>query len=102
MHALFFLSFFVLFLSHTSFVGLRDPRILLLEVYTHLVHTFICLIRNSFISSWIPTKFVSVLLLCMLYHTNNFQHKANTSIYLRGTFALLVDNFHYLDPLQII
>ena len=61
--------------------------------------TYAYLPYNSLISSWIPTKFVSVLLLCMVYHTNNFQHKANTSIYLRGTLTLLVDNFHNLDPL---
>ena len=60
--------------------------------------TYTYLLYNSLISSWIPTKFVSVLLLCMLYNTNNFQHKENTSIYLRGTFTLLVDSFHNLDP----
>ena len=30
---------------------------------------------------------------------NNFQHKANTSMYLRGTFTLYVDSFHNSDPL---
>ena len=64
--------------------------------------TYTYLPCNSLISSWIPTKFVSVLLLCMLYHTNNFQHKANSLIYLRGTFTLLVNSFRNLDPLRII
>ena len=28
------------------------------------------------------------------------QHKANTSMYLRGTFTLHVDSLHNLDPLS--
>ena len=65
----------------------------------HSFSTYTCLSNNSLISAWISTKFVSTLLLCMLYQTNNFQHKANTSMYLRGTFTLYVDSFHNSDPL---
>ena len=64
----------------------------------HSFSTYNCLSNNSLISAWISTKFVSTLLLCMLYQTNNFQHKANTSMYLRGTFTLYVDSFHNSDP----
>ena len=65
----------------------------------HSFSTYTCLSNNLLISAWISTKFVSTLLLCMLYQTNNFQHKANTSMCLSDTFTLHVDRFHNLDPL---
>ena len=52
-----------------SFVGLREPR----DKYS--ICTFTCLSNNSLISSWISTKFTSILLLCMFYLCNNFQAK---------------------------
>ena len=83
--------FLCLFHFHrTLFVGLRDPRNLYLK---HSFSTYTCLSNNSLISAWISTKFVSTLLLCMLYKTNNFQYKAITLIYLRDTFTLHADSF---------
>ena len=98
----FFLSTFFHF-HCTLFVRLRDPwrgsRNLYLK---HSFSTYTCLSNNSLISAWISTKFVSTLLLCMLYKTNNFQHKASTLIHLRDTFTLHADSFHNLDPLNMI
>ena len=90
-----FLCFFVLFSLHL-FRGLaRESRNLYLK---HSFSTYTCLCNNSLISAWISTKFVSTFLLCMLYQTNNFQHKANTSMYLRDTFTLHDDSFHNSGP----
>ena len=80
--------FFLLFSLHT-FVGLCDPRRESRNLYLkHSFSTYTCLSNNSLISAWISIKFVSTFLLCMLYQSNNFQHKANTLMYLRGTFTL--------------
>ena len=76
---------FFIFITHLV-VGLRDS-------------TYTCLPLNFLM---IPTKFLSVLLLCMPYQTNNFQHEASTSVCLISTFILHVDSFHNLDHLQII
>ena len=95
-------SFFVFFFyfHHTLFMGLRDPHRESQNLYLeHSFSTYTCLSNNSLISAWISTKFVSTLLLCMLYQTNNFQHKASTSMYLRDTFTLHVDSFYNSDPL---
>ena len=101
-HDTYFSRHFFLYFHRTLFVGLHDPAVNP-GIYiwdTPLVHTY--LFNNSLISAWISTKFVSTLLLCMLYQTNNFQHKPNTSMYLRDTFTLHVCSFHNSDPLQII
>ena len=74
-------SFFsFLFYFHcTLFMGFRDPHRESRNLYLkHSFSTYTCLSNNSLISAWISTKFVSKLLLCMLYQTNNFQYKANT------------------------
>ena len=72
-------------LNTASYYPLGDPRIFYLK-YSFSVYT--CLPKNSLISEQISTKFVSAFLLCMLYHTNNFQHKASSSMNLRGTFTV--------------
>ena len=85
------------------FFDLRDPRRESRNLYLkHSFSTYTCLSNNSLVSAWISTKFVSTLLLCMLYKTNNFQHKAITLIYLRDTFTLHADSFYNLDPLKMI
>ena len=65
--------FFLLFSCHT-FRGLalypwHESRNLYLK---HSFSTYTCLSDNSLISAWISTNFVSTLLLCKLYQTNNF------------------------------
>ena len=76
-----FISFFIsfIFIAHFSWACMS----LCVSRNFYLKHSF-C--NNSLISSWISSKFVSALLLCMLYQTNNFQHTANISMYLRDTF----------------
>ena len=70
----FFLGF--IFISHFSWACVT-----LCAFQNHyLRYSISCLPYNSLISSWIQAKYLSVLLLCMLYQTINFQHKANISI----------------------
>ena len=92
--------FFCFIFIAPFFVGLRDPGNYYLKY--SFMHTLICLITPSFLHGFQPNLYQYFSYVRMLYHTNNFQYKANTSIYLRGTFTLLVDNFHNLDPLRII
>ena len=76
----FSLSTFI-FIAHFSWACVtsqRESRNLYLK---HSFSTYSCLSNNLLISAWISTKFVSTLLLCMLYQINNFQHKASTLIY---------------------
>ena len=97
-HRFLFLSFFYFlsFSSHTFRALAREFRNFYLK---HSFSAYTCLSNNSLISAWISTKFLSTLLLCMLYQIKNFQHKGNTSMYLRDTFTLHVDSFHNSDPL---
>ena len=82
------------YFHHILFMGLRDPKYESWNLYLkHSFNTYICLSNNSLISAWTSTKFVSTL---MLYQTNNFQHKPNTSMYLRDIITLYVDRFHTL------
>ena len=72
----FFLSFF---LHRTLFSGacgsFREP----LKFFSNSpFYTFTCLSNNSLISSWISAKFVSALLLCMLYLSYYYQSEVNT------------------------
>ena len=90
-----FFFYFLSFSSHTFRALAREFRNFYLK---HSFSAYTCLSNNSLISAWISTKFLSTLLLYMLYQTNNFQHKANTSMYLRDTFTLHVDSFHNSDP----
>ena len=92
-----FLSFF--YFHRTLFVTPGVNPGIYNNYLKHSFSTYTCLSNNLLISAWISTKFVSTLLLCMLYRTKNFQHKANTSMYLRDTFTLYVDSFQNSDPL---
>ena len=91
----FFLSFF---LSSHTFSGacgsFREPR----KFFSNslFIHSLVCLI-TQLISSWISAKFVSTLLLCMLYLSYYYQSEVNTLMYLR-TITLQVDSCHNLDP----
>ena len=69
-----FLHGFLLFSLHT-FHGLARPPRESRNFYVK-ISTYTCLSNNSLISTWILTKFVSTLFLCMLYQINNFQHKS--------------------------
>ena len=96
MAIVFFFFYFLSFSLHTFRALAREFQNFYLK---HSFSAYTCLSNNSLNSAWISTKFVSTLLLCMLYQTNNFQHKANTSMYLRDTFTLHVESFHNSDPL---
>ena len=52
----------------------REPR----KFFKLSFYTFTCLSNNSLISSWISAKFVSALLLCMLYLSYYYQSEVNT------------------------
>ena len=95
-----FFSFF--HFDHTLFCGLAGAYVNPGSFFKLTFCTFICLSNNSLISSWISAKFVSALLLCILYLSYYFQSEVNTWIYLRRAIALQVDGYHNLDPLQMI
>ena len=77
----FFLSTFV-FIAHFLWacVTPRESQNFYLK---HSFSTYTCLSNNSLISAWISTKFVSTLLLCMLYQANNFQYKKYLNVFER-------------------
>ena len=108
----FFLSFF--YFHCTLFVGLHDlgmnPGIFIQN--THLVCTYstslVCF--NFFMDFNKICISTSPIIGCLVEHIihmcsirqPNFQHKANTSMYLRDTFTLQDDSFCNLDSLQMI
>ena len=88
--------FSYVFIAHFLWACLTLRESLNFFLKRHLVHTLV-LSNNPVIFAWISAKFVSTLLQCMLYQTSNFQHKANTSMYMRDAFTLYVDSCHNSD-----
>ena len=84
-----FFFFFFFHFHHTLFRGLAGS---LRDLRNKLSFcTFTCLSNNLLISSWIPAKFVSALLPCMLNLSHYFQPDVQTLMYLREAITLQVD-----------
>ena len=66
--------FFFLFITHL-FMSLHENQDFSFQTLILYIHF---LSNNSLISSWILTKYVSALLLCVFYQSYNFQLKANS------------------------
>ena len=71
----FFLSF--IFIAH-FFRGLVGAFVNPRSFFKLSFYSFTCLSIDSLISSWISAKFVSALLLCMLYLSYYYQPQVNT------------------------
>ena len=75
--------------SHTV-VGLHDPLNFYLE---HLFSTCTHLFLSGFQSNlYLNFSYAPLMHGMMVNQKNNFQHEANTLMYLRGTITLYVDN----------
>ena len=69
--------FFLSFITH-FFRGLAGAFVNPRSFFKLPFYTFTCLSNNSLISLWISAKFVSALLLCMLYLSYYYQSEVNT------------------------